>query len=664
MKRFLLACAAALAVVPCVNAGVISQAQLKQSQTWSAWGGEIGFRWNNDLLSGLDVRIRSSGTVPAPRTHSGGGFSPHTWFAVRETGGLDFAVSNSSLQRFTGGSLQVRGGYLLTLRDGSTIDLRNVTLRVRPDNPKVLDIVSGDGHAWFFSDRIMFELADNGQALAIRAADMRVSHALAARFGAPEAEGWELADLALDAQVFVQGANQQPDEVCSPYPWPNVEVPNDPGQIYQADLFMQNISIGPTGCEATLNGGQCDGPGGTDGLASLAPTSTLINNKNDGSPVATIPGDPLGTSTALHTGFVAWFTKFSGVFPPYNNDQHPFLIWNLYRLSADGSIDQIGRSGTKHAFLTVNVGCLDSCDHFGNHALGRGCSDTYGTGNNDSPFDMGPRSEIVPAQGIWGRCGSIWDPNCTGSSHSNGNNSWTQRMKIEESKIDPAANPGASYLFESWYIDRDDINIYNSMATVTGTPVWSSGSHEWSYSGQSNYRLGPAIDRWVDPTAPPGNSLNTELDAPEGHAKVAVKAIDLGNGTWRYEYAVMNFDFSRAVIEPPDNGPDPRVVSSQGFDSFSVPVPAGVHVLAPAANVGGINPNQNWRAQIANGHVTWSTDMSIPGYTDSGHPQVTELPTLDWGSMYTFSFIANTPPTAGNGTLHVAETGSPASYDT
>jgi len=40
------------------------------------------------------------------------------------------------------------------------------------------------------------------------------------------------------------------------------------------------------------------------------------------------------------------------VFPPHTNDQHPYLVWNFYRL-ADGRLEQIGVSGAKHAFLTI-----------------------------------------------------------------------------------------------------------------------------------------------------------------------------------------------------------------------------------------------------------------------------------------------------------------------
>ena len=32
-------------------------------------------------------------------------------------------------------------------------------------------------------------------------------------------------------------------------------------------------------------------------------------------------------------------------------------------------------------------------------------------------------------------------------------------MQVHESQIDPAANAGATYMMESWYIAREDINI-------------------------------------------------------------------------------------------------------------------------------------------------------------------------------------------------------------
>ena len=418
MKLHALALLIAAAVLPVAHAGVIDKANTQATQTWSAWGGQIGVRWNRDLLGNLGFVV---GDAPAGKLAMQD-FRLHEWFDLRQSAGLEFTVNNASLRNFTGGSLQMRGGFVLNLRDGSSIDLRDLTLRARTDGSNILDLVSGDGKAWFYSDSLMFRLSDNEHGLEIVSANLRMSQALANRIGVPEAAAWNLGDIAMNTQIFVQGSDQASirGRSCSPYPWPDVAVPNVPGAVYQADLFMQATQYDPVGCQS------CDGPGGNDGIASVAPNSTLRNNVNLGTQQPTISGDPNGTSSALWAGNVAWHQMFSGQNAPYNNDQHPFLIWNMYRVNADGSLDQIGRSGVKHAFLTINAGCLDSCNEF--DSLGRGCGDTYGSGNNDSPGDMGPRSEIVPATGIWGRCGSIWDASCTGTQHSNGNNSWTQRM--------------------------------------------------------------------------------------------------------------------------------------------------------------------------------------------------------------------------------------------
>ncbi|MGH8171980.1 MAG: hypothetical protein ACREPX_02460 [Rhodanobacteraceae bacterium] len=646
MKHHALALLIAAVIVPAASAGVIDKAQdagaNASAQSWSAWGGQLGIRWNRDLLSNLGVTVAAPTGKLATQD-----FRLHEWFNVRESAGLQFTVSNSALRQFTGGAVQMRGGFVLNLRDGSRVDLRDLTLRARTDGSNILDVVSGDGKVWLYSDSLMFHLADNDRQLAVKSANLRMTPALANRIGVPEAAGWNLGDIAMNTQIFVQGDDLAPNRVCTPYPYPDVEVPGVPGAVYKADLFMQATQYDPTGCQS------CDGPGGNDGIASVAPNSTLRNNVNDGTAQQTISNDPLGTSSALYTANVAWYSMFSGNNAPYGNDQHPYLIWNMYRTNPDGSIEQIARSGVKHAFLTINAGCLDSCNEF--DSLGRGCGDTYGSGNNDSPGDMGPRSEIVPATGVWGRCGSIWDSTCTGTQHGNGNSAWTQRMQVHESKIDPAANPGTTYMMESWYIARDDINIYNSMATITATPHYAS--NQWSLSGQSNYKLGPAIDRWVSPIAPSANSLSTEIGGTEGHAKVAVKAFNLGNGSWRYDYAVENLDFARAVLQAPEHGPDPRVISNKGFDSFSVPIPAGASVIATTFRNGTVDGSGAWTVATGSNAVTWS----------AGATQ-----TLDWGSMYTFSLtitaspalVGPQPSPRGNGAvkLHVATSGSPASY--
>ena len=632
-------------------AGPINDAFKAQSpvtaQTWSAWGGSMGVRWNLDLMQNLGIRIDTR-SAQLQQTDERG----HEWFSLRESGGLEFSVRDASLQQFNSGMLRMKGGYVFTLADGSSIDLRDATFKVRANDHNILDMVSSDGKVWFFTDRIMFELTRNNHTLTVHTADLRIMPELAKRLGAPEANGWSLGDFAMNSQVTIQGSGAQPDRVCTTYPWPGAAVPDVPGATYQVDLFMKNITVQTVGCQS------CTGPNGS-GVAGFAPSSTLRNNVNDGTQQFTIAGDSLGKSNALYAADVAWFTKFNGDNPPYNNDQHPFLIWNLYRVDANGGIAQVGRSGVKHAFVSTNQGCTSTCGVYGGHALGLGCSDTYSSGNNDSASDMGPRSEIIPAKGQWGRCGSIFDTNCDGNSNSSGNTSWTQRMKTPEKLLAHGAGDGVGFLFESWYVVRDDINIYNSMASESVNPQFSGS--QWALTGATGYKLGAAIDRWVDPATPTATSLSTELATSEGHAKLAVKVTDLGGGKWRYNYAVMNLDFARAKTSGAE--PNLHVISNAGFDRFSVPVPANAHIVGSSANVGELNPNLQWRSRNTAGQLSWSTDMSIPVFGGSGYPMPTSLATLDWGVLYSFSFTSTLAPGSGNATLHVAEAGTPASYE-
>ena len=142
--------------------------------------------------------------------------------------------------------------------------------------------------------------------------------------------------------------------------------------------------------------------------------------------------------------------------------------------------------------------------------------------------------------------------------------------------------------------------------------------------------------------------VNTELAANEGHVKVAVKVTDNGDGTYRYDYAVMNFDFARAVTEAPPagGGPDPRVLSNKGFDSFAVP--AGGTIGATTFSNGTLDTTGLWSEGVSNGVVTWTAP-------DGG--------SLDWGTMYSYSITSSSAPVAGNATLHVAQSGTPATYD-
>jgi hypothetical protein len=632
-KRVLKAVALAAALVSLgLGAGGALQATAasasgsnERAQHWSAWGGTVGVRWNRDLARDIGLALGA-----ASARHAELSWYEHEVFDLRQTGSLEFDVRNGNLRGFVGGSLQAVGGHVIGTPTGS-IDLTGFRLvpRVGGEVP-LLDLVSADGRAWFYIDRLMYELIDDKQRLAVRTMDLRITPELAALLGRPEVAHWAIADMELTTQVQRRGIDPAPQGAYVPR-WHGSAVAGVPGAVHEADLFMQTFSAQYSRC----NG--CTGEGGS-GSVVFTPSSTLRNNVNYGTAGVTVAGDPLGTSSVLYTADIPWYQKFSGNFAPYGNDQHPYLIWNLYRLNADGSIEQIGRSGVKHAFLTLNTSCIE--DPGDSHILGRGCSDVYSVGNNDSSNALGPRSEIVPASNVWGRCGSIYDTNCDGIANTSGNGSYDQRLVVRESQFSGAAQAGATYLFESWYLARGDVNILNSMGTKRVT-FTRSGS-VWVVGGNDQYRLGPAIDRWVNPTSPGAGAASVQLNTAEGTVKVAAKATDLGGGRWRYEYAVMNLDFARALTTGAE--PNLRVLSNLGFSRFTIPVGSST-ITDLAFSDGDLDGSNDWAASVASRNVTFTAP--------SGNA-------LNWGTMFRFSFVANHGPVKSPFALDVATTGSPA----
>jgi hypothetical protein len=600
-----------------------------RQQHWAAWGGTVGVRWNQELAAELGLGLSAPQRALPER-----GWEGDDVFPLREAGGLHFDVRNNSVQRLIGGELQSTGGYVLQTR-GGPIDITAFRLVPRPERGAypVLDLIGADGQAWFYIDRLMYELIAADTQLAVRTMDLRITPALARRLGHPEVADWAIADLNIVTQIIRQGDNEiQP---FNPRKWAGTPVPGVPGAVFEADLFMSAMFAQYSRCDG------CTGPGG-NGRVVITPSATLRNNVNHGSLQPTVPVDPLGTSSALYTADIPWYNKFSGPFPPHNNDQHPYLLWNLYRLNADGTLDQIGRSGIKHAFLTINSGCLDNPGS--SNILGRGCVDVYSVGNNDSNNSLGPRSELIPATGQWGRCGSIYDTNCDGIANPTPNTSYDQRLVVRESQFSGPAQAGATFLFEAWYVARDDINVLNSMATKRVT--FSRPSTIWVVGGNDEYRLGPAIDRWVDPAATGPNARNVMLSTAEGQVKVAVKVTPVGPRRWRYDYAVMNLDFARAQTSGAE--PNLRVLSNRGFSGFELPVGAAT-ITDLAFSDGDLDAANDWSARIEGGRLRWDAP--------AGH-------SLDWGTMFRFSFVADREPRTSPVLLNVAMPGLPASLKT
>lgn len=646
---------AALAATPDTLTEQEQAKALVAAEAWSFNGGEATLRFNTSLLELYGVTVSAPGDVLTHREHD----AVSAVMPIRQEAGIRFAARDGSLTRFVDGELRIDGRFNVTLPDGGRLDYDGFTVRVSPVNPMHLDVIGNDGKVWFYVNHMMWETIDDNTRFHLRAADLNATNALAARIGVPELAGTFVGELKFISPLVTRGPGQMgaasPSGDAAPRGTPCVRTMSNPcfhgdehpdGSIYKADVIMQSYSIAFMRCRSSAGGGNCDGNGPDDGEVVFAPDSTLRNTFNDVLPPTDPNFDPLVSTSAD----IPWYEKFTGHSNPYgypypNADQHPYLIWNLYRIS-DDQLEQVAASGVKHAWLTTNGGCTAP---FGGHVLSPNCSDTYGRGNNDAPDDLGPRTEILPASGWFGRCGSIWDTNCDGSPNGVSSGGYRDRLIVRESQL---SVPGAIYYSDSWYIVQDDINIYNTMMHRTMAPA--AGSSAWTPGSQGASVLGPLINAWVDPTANP--TRNVEIDDQEGHVRIAVKTKALAScpagsglsGTcYRYDYAVHNFDFARAKTE--GTPPNLRILSNLGFDSFSIVVGSAPVYIDPANHFADIDINaaNNWTASSAGGSVTWTA------------PAGNEL---NWGTLYRFSLVTNVAPDPGRVAavgLRVADSSSP-----
>ena len=285
----------------------------------------------------------------------------------------------------------------------------------------------------------------------------------------------------------------------------------------------------------------------------------------------------------------------------------------MYRVS-NGRLEQIGASGLKHAFLTLNTNC--GCPQ--GDILWVSCEDTYSVGTNDSSGSLGPRNEITAHTGVWRRCGSIFDTNCDGVPNGTPGFSGPtdkRRLSVLETDLQVA---GAEYYFDGWYVVRDDVDIFNTMAYRKVTPTL--GGTTWSFGPLGPQVFGAAINAWVNPTSPGPNADNQRLNTGEGHLTLAVRATDLGAGRWRYDYALMNHDYDNGII------------------SFSVPLPAGAMVTNTYFHDVDRDASTDWVPKITPGaEIRWQP------------PKTARTPVdyfMDWGLLYTFSFEVDAAPTA------------------
>jgi hypothetical protein len=320
---------------------------------------------------------------------------------------------------------------------------------------------------------------------------------------------------------------------------------------------------------------------------------------------------------------------------PNPDPDHPVIPQNFYRIK-NGAIEQIGLSWVKHGFCALQQNLCGACTPAGGGCptvLGIGCSDPYTASLNGAQGDLKSRGPINPTTGIFS--GNYSDP----AAPSGLPTSLRERCMIARSDLDPAQNAGAVFVAECQYIHpqdaaagNDDNNASYRLATVGST--WSSSlGYPITLTGPTVQQK-PAIFAWQATHSDVSFSL---VDVPgDGRFIVGGRAIDQGDGTWRYEYAVYNLNSDRAG------------------GSFSIAIPQGVTISnvgfkAPKYLNGEPYTNAAWTTTEADGMLTFACEP---------YSQTVNGNAIRWSTLYNFRFTANSGPTTATGSLGLFKPGA------
>ena len=552
---------------------------------YAAEGGQLSLDLQPGALNRLGVRSS------LPKANKGWAFS------TGAGGTLDFQLSDGDAVRLTGGSLRLVGGPKFSW-PGGTVDLSHFRLEPADDDTNTLVIVDASGRSWFSLHMGHFDFRPEHAVLAGQVMDVRLAPEFASALGVPRLAGQYLGSAKLE--VRLAGIPEAKGSSCTVPTWPTDEAA-------VADLEMIDIP----------NIDQLfDAAASEAGRVVITPSATFRN-----AGTADLPWFSVFTTPELDEDFCQ--PAENGGCEPYGNDQQGLLVWSVYRLSF-GRLEQLGRSGVKHAFNSVNFNC--PCD-FG-RIVWTGCEDLYGASTNADHRFLGGRDRVEAHPVLFDRCGSVFDEDCDDvcDNPTPPDNLWkceanqpadslARRLTVAEADLSTA---NARYFIETWYLVRDDVDILNSMGFLEFRPMFvetSPGTGVWDFDPVGLFRSGPVLLGLAEDAG-----LSVELmETPTGLLAVATGTQPDLEGT-RYRVNIMNFDF------------DPRL------DQVAVPVHRSADVTGLFFSDGDTDAANDWLTSVGD-HVTFSA----PG--DEA---------LDWGTMFTFEFRSRLEPITGQGLLSVA----------
>jgi hypothetical protein len=471
-------------------------------QVWTATGGEVRLELRADYLPDFGLEIVHQGEPATKVVRVERVFTPADHLVI--------AAPYGNFERLISGEIHLDTGWVIRYR-GNEVRLDGLTLTpgTHDNGHPTLEARDQFGHH-LLTFHHMHILADQDQGLlTLHNVGLTATPILADLLDFPALDNMSLGmawfDLHLAVPFGADISGRGPSCDGRPH-WPQ-----DGHKVDVAMWAMGQVAY--------------QGQDSNTGRIKVAPDATL---KNVGS------------------GDVPWVPKFNSLggqnaYPYSPPDQHPFLVWNMYRIT-DDRIEQLGASGAKHAFFSININCTINCGS--GNVLWPGCEDVYTAGTNNNNADQGPREDIEASEGLFFSTCSFFDPNCTGSqTHSSG---WYEnRLMVDPGQLQTA---GADYFLDAWYVIQYDIDIWNSMAYRSINPSTAGGG--WSFGPLGPFTQGRVLDQWVDPDNPGANADHVTIvvpsptpdapypdNMPQGHISVAVKVIETQDG-YRYNYAV------------------------------------------------------------------------------------------------------------------------------
>lgn len=332
-------------------------------------------------------------------------------------------------------------------------------------------------------------------------------------------------------------------------------------------------------------------------------------------------------STACNAGDV-------NLFIVDNSPNHPVISCTIYKLD-DGRLIQLGANNVMHTFASLQGNdCGFGCGAGGTFSeLGPGCSNPTGAGLSGSQNDLGPRSEVNAYSG------ELVYPYTTINQNGDG---IYKRIQVPTSEIPDAA---AIFFAEVQYVINDEVQSDGTpyLDLDTGRPT-NYNNASYSLMGvQANGNAATTgatnIDRaaiyaWQDHgngVNQPDNSVRIEevIVPNEGLLQVASRVTDLGDGTWRYDYAVhnQNSDLNVGFFSVPNSG------SASDFYFHDID-----HHDGPDDLISG----EDWNPIIGSGTVNWSCESFASNSNANA---------IRWGTMYNYSFVSDAFPVDGEVTL-------------